>query len=136
MTTRRSRRRFIALQYFLFAVSLYGSQAWAAGLPPAVRTEIDSLLSRLATSGCQFSRNGTWYTAVEAQSHLRRKLEYLADKEALASTEQFIERAASRSSVSGQVYQVRCGGNPPQPSGAWLYAELKLLRSAPAVMPK
>ena len=65
----------------------------------------------------------------EAQAHLRRKLDYLVDKGAIASTEQFIERAASRSSVSGQAYQVKCGGNQPVPSGTWLYAELKALRA-------
>lgn len=136
MTTRLSRRRFLGLHASLFAVLLSGPSARAAGLPPAARVEIDFLLSRLAASGCQFSRNGTWYTAAEAQAHLRRKLDYLVNKGAVASAEQFIECAASKSSVSGQAYQVRCAGNPPLPSGTWLYDELKLLRSAPAAISK
>ncbi len=136
MAKRLTRLRFLTLQYSLLAALLLAPLAQAATLPPAARVEIDSLLSRLAASGCQFRRNGIWYTAAEAQVHLRRKLDYLVDKAAVASTEQFIERAASRSSVSGQVYQVRCGGNPPAPSGAWLYAELRALRSVPEAMPK
>jgi hypothetical protein len=128
-----TRRRFLTLQYSLLAALLWVPLAQAATLPPAARVEIDTLLSRLAASGCQFRRNGTWYTAAEAQSHLRRKLDYLQDKGAVASAEQFIERAASQSSVSGETYQVKCGDNPPVPSGTWLYAELKLLRSTPTV---
>jgi len=128
-----TRRRFLTLKYSLLAALLWAPLAEAASLPPTARAEIDTLLSRLATSGCQFRRNGTWYTAAEAQSHLRRKLDYLQDKGAVASAEQFIERAASRSSASGEAYQVKCGDTPPVPSGAWLYAELKLLRSTPTV---
>jgi hypothetical protein len=135
MAKRHSRRNFLTLHGALLAAVLFPPLAQAATLPPAARDEIDSLLSRLAASGCQFRRNGTWYAAAEAQAHLRRKLDYLVDKGVVASTEQFIERAASRSSVSGEAYQVRCGGNPPLTSGTWLYAELKVLRSAPA-MPK
>jgi hypothetical protein len=131
-----TRRLFLTLQYSLLAALLWAPLAQAASLPPAARAEIDSLLSRLAASGCQFKRNGTWHSAAEAQAHLRRKLDYLVDKGAIASAEQFIERAASKSSVSGQAYQVKCGGTPPVPSDAWLHAELKALRSVPAAMPK
>jgi hypothetical protein len=131
-----TRRLFLTLQYSLLAALLWAPLAQAASLPPAARAEIDSLLSRLAASGCQFKRNGTWHSAAEAQAHLRRKLDYLVDKGAIASAEQFIERAASKSSVSGQAYQVKCGGTPPVPSDAWLNAELKALRSVPAAMPK
>jgi hypothetical protein len=101
--------------------------------------EIDSLLSRLAASGCQFKRNGAWHTADEAQAHLQRKLGYLVDRGAVASAEQFIEHAATKSSVSGQTYLVKCGGNPAVPSGQWLYSELQALRAAsaaPAARPK
>jgi hypothetical protein len=129
MANKQSRLRFLNLHWVLLAALLMASLAHAATLPPAARVEIDSLLSRLAESGCQFRRNGTWYAAVEAQAHLRRKLDYLVEKGEIASTEQFIERAASRSSVSGQAYQVKCEGNPPVQSGTWLYAELKALRA-------
>jgi len=119
----------MTLHWVLLAALLFASLAHASSLPPAARYEIDSLLSRLVASGCQFRRNGTWYTAAEAQAHLRRKLDYLVDRRAIDSTEQFIERAASRSSVSGQAYQVKCDGNPPVPSGTWLFSELKALRA-------
>jgi len=112
----------------LLALLLAVPQGYAASLPPAARGEIEALLSRLAASGCQFRRNGSWHKAEEAQAHLRRKLDYLVDKGAVASTEQFIERAASRSSISGRDYQVRCAGQAPVPSGEWLRAELQTMR--------
>jgi Family of unknown function (DUF5329) len=112
----------------LLALLLGAPQLDAAPLSPAARGGIEVLLSRLAASGCQFKRNGSWHTAVEAQAHLRRKLGYLVDKGAVASAEQFIERAASQSSMSGQAYQVKCGSQAPVPSGVWLRGELKVMR--------
>jgi hypothetical protein len=126
----KSGPRLAALFPALLAACLFASPACAAALAPAARVEIDSLLSRLAVSGCQFKRNGAWHTAAEAQAHLARKLEYLVDRGAVASAEQFIERAATRSSMSGQAYLVKCGADPAVPSSKWLYSELQALRTA------
>jgi hypothetical protein len=127
--TGRSRLGFGAWLASLLAALMFVSPAHAE-LSTAARGEIEALLSRLAVSGCQFKRNGTWYTAAEAQAHLQRKLDYLADRGAVASAEQFIERAATKSSMSGQAYRVRCGGQPAVPSSLWLYPELQALRDA------
>lgn len=109
---------------------LWGPLLSAAPLTAGAQGEIDALLARLAASGCQFQRNGSWHAADEAQIHLRRKLDYLANKGLVANAEQFIERAASRSSTSGAPYRVRCGERPPMASAAWLHAELQGLRAA------
>jgi len=130
--TRKPSLRLCLRHAALAAMLLFASLSHAASLSPASRVEIDSLLSRLASSGCQFGRNGSWYTSMEAQAHLRKKLDYLIDKGAVASAEQFIDRAATKSSVSGRAYQVRCGGSPPVPSSAWLYSELQALRAGTA----
>jgi len=126
MANMKPLRRIV--QWALLALLLNAPPLFAEPLSPAARGEIEVLLSRLAASDCQFMRNGNWYTAGEAQVHLRRKLDYLVDKGAVGSAEQFIERAASQSSMSGQAYQVKCGGQPPVASGAWLRAELQRLR--------
>lgn len=102
----------------------------AASLSPVAKAEIDGLLSRLETSSCTFNRNGTWYPATEAKSHLLRKLEYLEDRGAVQNAEQFIERAASSSSTTGQPYLVKCGSGAPVQSGTWLMAQLQLMRAA------
>ena len=102
----------------------------AAPLSPAVKTEIDGLMSRLEASGCQFNRNGTWYSGTEAKSHLLRKLKYLEDRGAVQSTEQFIESGASNSRATEQPYFVRCGIGAPVPSRTWLLSQLQAMRSA------
>ena len=104
--------------------------ALAGPTPAPVRAEIDALLARFQASGCQFSRNGSWYGGSEAKGHLLRKLDYIEGKTTVGSTEQFIELAASRSSSSGQAYQVKCGNQAPVPSQAWLTQQLGTLRGA------
>jgi hypothetical protein len=108
------------------------SPVCAVTLAPANKSEIDALLMVLKVSGCQFNRNGTWYSSQDAQAHLVRKLDYLVNKNAVASSEQFIERAATRSSVTGQAYTVRCGKESSVPGSVWLARELNILRALPA----
>jgi hypothetical protein len=116
-----------ALAAFCFALSC--ASAAAAPPSPAVRTEIDALLDRLKSSGCQFERNRSWYGGEQAQAHLARKLRYIVGrKEGLTSTEQFIELAASASSMTGKPYRVRCGGAEPVRSRDWLLGELARIR--------
>ncbi|MDK6079335.1 DUF5329 domain-containing protein [Massilia varians] len=105
--------------------------AAAAPTPPAVRAEIDALMAKMSTSNCQFERNGNWHSAPEARKHLLRKLDYIEKRrETLASAEQFIDVAASKSSFSGKPYRVKCGNAEPVNSQVWLNRELKALRAA------
>jgi hypothetical protein len=113
----------------LLASLWFALAAAAASLAPATRAEIDGLLSRLETSACEFNRNGSWYSGAEAKTHLLSKLKYFEDKGTVQTTEQFIERAASSSSMSGQAYLVRCAGAAPVQSGTWLLAQLQAMRS-------
>ena len=115
--------------FFLLLACIFAAESAAAPLAPAARVEIDSLMSRLAAPACEFNRNGTWHTAAAAKSHLMRKLQYLEDEGAVQSTEQFIELAASNSSMSGQPYLVRCGNDAPVQSGTWLRSQLQDIRS-------
>jgi hypothetical protein len=106
--------------------------AQAGATPTPVRAEIDALLARLESSGCRFGRNDEWYAGADARAHLLRKLEYVERVGTIRSTEQFIETAATKSSVSGAPYQVQCGSAAAVPSGPWLSGELKGLRGAGA----
>jgi hypothetical protein len=130
------RRRVLAAMRVLVSfvlANMFVVAATAAPLSPVARSEIDSLMSRLEATGCEFSRNGKWYAGAEAKSHLLRKLQYLEERGAVQSTEQFIELAASSSSASGQPYLVKCNNGVPVPSGVWLRTQLQTLRkSAPA----
>lgn len=109
---------------------IFAAASSATSLSPAARAEIDGLLSRLEASACTFNRNGTWYPATEARTHLLRKLKYLEDRGAVQSAEQFIERAASSSSTTGQPYLVKCGSAAPVESGTWLRSQLQVMRAS------
>jgi hypothetical protein len=100
----------------------------AAELDTDVKMEILALLDDLGRSGCRFNRNGTWYGSAEAEKHLKRKFDYLADKALIESTERFIERGASRSSMSGKDYRVECPGQESVSSASWLTDRLRALR--------
>src|SRR6478735_2706597 len=119
------KKRILALALPLVLAGL----CQAAPLPPPVRAEIDALLARLQSSGCEFNRNGSWYSGAEAKTHLLRKLDYLEGKDLVNSAEQFIERGASGRSSSGKPYLVRCAGTAPVESRQWLGAELKAGRA-------
>lgn len=106
--------------------------AGAAPLPPPARADVDALLTRLQTSGCEFNRNGSWYAGADAKAHLLKKLDYLEGKDMVSTAEQFIERGAAASSMSGKPYLVRCVGKAPVESAVWLKAELQQVRAARA----
>jgi hypothetical protein len=96
---------------------------------PATKREVAQLLDFVAQSDCQFNRNGTWYDAKKARVHLQEKYDYLDHRDKIPNAEAFIELAATKSSMSGKAYQVRCGNGPVRPSASWLSDELKRLRA-------
>ena len=120
----------------LLTALLVASTAAIADEPsPAAKAEIQALLDDLGSSPCEFYRNGTWYKGADAKAHLNTKYEYLLKRDKVGSTEEFIDRAATRSSMSGEAYQVRCPDQAPVPSATWLINELLQIRKkqAPAI---
>lgn len=85
----------------------------------AALAEIEYLLVYMGSSGCEFYRNGTWYSPVKAQAHLRYKYEWLMTHDQIESAEDFIDKAATKSSLSGQPYKVRCGFSAERSSSQW-----------------
>lgn len=124
-----NRRRLLATMTLSMGLS------WAtpgrAALPRSVQREVDALLSSVEASGCSFLRNGSWHDSKAAVVHLRDKYDYLVARDLIATTEDFIERAATKSSLSGQPYEVKCGSSAAVTSSSWLYAKLAFLRSPP-----
>lgn len=96
----------------------------------SVQTEVDFLLRDIERSGCEFYRNGSWRDSQAAQAHVRSKYEYLVARNLINTTEEFIERAATESSFSGQPYKVRCNGGATVTSNQWLRAELAHFRTS------
>lgn len=97
--------------------------------PTKVQIEVNFLLGYIEGSGCEFYRNGTWYDSRMAQVHLRDKYKYLVARNLINTTEDFIERAATESSLSGKPYEVRCNGGATVTSKQWLRDELARFRT-------
>lgn len=89
--------------------------------------EIQHLFGFISQSDCTFIRNNSEYPAPEARDHMQNKYAYA--KGWVDNTEQFIERIASKSSISGKRYQVRCGGQLFY-SDDWLKQELVRYRAS------
>jgi hypothetical protein len=104
----------------LLMLSMLVLPAARAAPPPAAQVEIDYLLAHVGASGCEFYRNGSWYDGSRAQAHLRAKYDYLAARNLVRSAEDFIDKAATKSSLSGQPYQIRCAGYAAVASNQWL----------------
>ncbi|MDG2524299.1 DUF5329 family protein [Stenotrophomonas sp. HITSZ_GD] len=104
--------------------------ATAQGAAPATEAarEIAALVDALAASPCRFQRNGSWYDGARAAAHLQRKYDYLQARGQAGTPEQFIARAASRSSVSGRAYRVACPGQPERDAAAWFEEQLRAQR--------
>ncbi len=101
----------------------------AHAAPTAAATvEINYLLGLIKQSGCEFFRNGTWYDAQQAQAHLREKFDVLAATDQIKTTEDFIEKAASNSSMSGRPYQIRCAGAAAMTTNQWFRTALAQYR--------
>lgn len=92
--------------------------------------EISHLLTFIQNSPCDFHRNGSWYRASEAVDHIKAKYEYFHNKGLIGTTEDFIELAATKSSMSGRYYMVKCADTAELKSGDWLRAELATYRES------
>jgi hypothetical protein len=126
-------RIFAAVLLFLAVPFLSVCVSTAQAAPDArAQREIVALIDGLGASGCRFERNGSWYDAATAKTHLRKKYDYLRKRGMADTAELFIERAASESSMSGKPYHVQCPGRASETSAQWFRQKLQTLRATPA----
>lgn len=97
-----------------------------ADVSPATQLEIEHLLNFIRNSSCIIDRNGKTYAAVKAISHIEKKYAYFEDE--IETSEDFIELSASKSTMSGRYYMVRCEDEEQIRTREWLMQELKGLR--------
>jgi hypothetical protein len=109
-----------------FAFLLFALVTDAVADDAAVEAEIGFLIEAIGDSGCTFVRNGKPHSARDAEEHIRMK--YRRGKRYASTAELFIERLASKSSMSRKSYWMECPGNEPVRSGDWLKSELKRYR--------
>jgi len=93
---------------WLFAVLLLTSLAASADGPGQPSENIESaiqfLLKHVADSGLTFIRNSERHDAADAAEHMNSKYEYFRGK--IKTPEDFIQRCASKSLMSGKLYLV------------------------------
>jgi len=87
--------------------------------------EIQHLLAYIAGAECRFIRNGKEYSPEEARKHIQKKYEYAWNR--IKTAEDFIQGVASKSSISGKPYKIRCK-DQTMLCADWLGAELQRFR--------
>ena len=113
----------------LLAIGLLLAYNSSAALAAPQDPEVVYLLAWVSESGCSFVRNGDEHPSAEAAEHLEMK--YNRVKRWIDDADEFIDRIASGSSISGRPYLVRCPGVSEQPSRVWLTQALQQHRGYP-----
>lgn len=106
---------------FLILLSMLSLNAFAA-----TQDEINHLLSFVASTDCEYERNGTMHNGAEAVKHINKKYEYFSDE--IKSAEDFIKYSATKSKMSGKHYKIHCSNEKVIKSKDWLLIELKAYR--------
>ncbi|HEY4467156.1 MAG TPA: YfeK family protein [Klebsiella sp.] len=105
--------------YTLFAL-LMTLPAWAK-LNAHEEARINAMLDALSQKkDLVFVRNGDAHNCEEAVSHLRLKLGNTRNR--IDTAEQFIDKVASSSSITGKPYIVRIPGNSDENARPYLHA--------------
>src|SRR4249919_774641 len=106
------------------------ASAVMAKAPLSETQKIESLITSIETlKGAVFIRNGSEYSAEQAAHHLRMKWDKAGSR--VKTAEDFIDKCASESSMSGQKYQIRFANGKTVDSGDYFREELKKI-SPPA----
>jgi hypothetical protein len=133
LVTHRRGTVTLGRSYFLGILLALGSLPAARGAPPQnAQVEINYLLASIGASSCEFYRNGVWYDSNRAAEHLRSKYDFLAERDQIQTAEDFIDKAATSSSMSGEQYQIKCGDAAPVSTHQWMLEALAHLRESRA----
>ena len=95
------------------------------------QAKIQFLLKRVEKSEGVFIRNGEEHPAGKAKDHLEhkmnmaRKMFWFFGPSRKISIQEFIEKIASKSSTTGEVYKIRLKDGTTLPTGDWLKEQLK-----------
>ena len=88
--------------------------------------EVQHLLDYLRASDCVMERNGERHSGEDAYAHVKKKYDYFRDE--IKTPEEFIEYAATKSTMSGKYYWVICPDDPPVRTRDWFLDELHRYR--------
>jgi hypothetical protein len=119
---------FRLLRTALFALLLAAVAALAQATPSASEQKlIDTLILRVSNmKSMTFMRNGDEHNAADAAKHMQAKFDHFKDE--IVTAEDFIDRCASRSEMTGKPYQVKMPNGAVKDAKEFLNAELRTLR--------
>jgi hypothetical protein len=121
-------RRFDVARFGLVLMLAFGTRLQAHETPLSESDKIEALIEHVKNlQDAKFVRNGKEYDAGSAAKFLRYKWDDL-DAQVKTATD-FIEKVASYSATSGQVYLIRFKGSTQVKSGDYLREVLKKLES-------
>ncbi len=112
----------LIVSVFLALTLLVSGAAFSATMDE----EIDFLLETVGNSGCIFTRNGKDHAAEAARDHLQMKRKTGARY--FDSSEEYIEKLASKSFWSGKPYYIQCGSESRVTAGEWFTVLLEQYR--------
>jgi hypothetical protein len=131
MMIRRSLMKWVGASLLSLGALAVGAGSSAAAPSPLEQARIDKLIRHVEVQkGMKFIRNGTEYSCEEAARFLRGKMDAMGAE--VTSARDFIERIASKSSMSGKPYHVRFSDGRLITSAQFLGDELKRLEALPA----
>lgn len=84
------------------------------------------LLVYVQNSSCKYIRNGEAYDGVAAAKHIKKKYDYYKDD--IHTAEDFIRLSATKSTMFGSKYYIKCKGSAKVESSIWLLEELEKYR--------
>ena len=112
------------------AVSVLAGRLVQAAPPAHEMGRIERLIRYVETQkDMKFIRNGSEYTCADAAKFLRGKLDAMGGE--VTTAREFIDRIATKSSMSGKPYHVKFADGRMMPAAQFLGEELKRIEATP-----
>jgi hypothetical protein len=89
---------------FILLTTILTLNLCAADTEPVAKT-VDYLIAQVEKSDAKFLRNGDEHAGKDAAKHMRRKYDYF--KKEIKTPEDFIEKCAFKSELSGKPYMIK-----------------------------
>ncbi len=118
-----------AIAVMLVAVHAAAEKKTGEAKQEDLEETITHLLEYVRTADVVFIRNGKEHSAENATKHIEKKYNHYKKK--IETPEDFIERSATKSMMSGKLYQIRLKDGTIITSKDWLLAELERYRNSP-----
>ena len=108
---------------FILLTTLFTLNLCAAEAEPLAKT-VDYLIAQVEKANdVKFLRNGDEHTAKEAAEHMRRKYNHF--KKEIKTPEDFIEKCAAKSELSGKPYMIKKADGTTEKCEDWMESMLQ-----------